>query len=162
MWALGISFFKRQATPTWDSGESNRAEVGVRTISAPSARSTSTWEHVRTQWNENAHSYAPLISGGFTPTPYLSLLSHLFHAHLLRHDNDAAITFDCCCQSKTDPWKHTWESHSLYHFLRSIIYTSLVSKRLNQTLLTVFAQSFFDFVWCQTSWSSSMPMHELN
>ena len=52
MWELGISFFRRQATPTWDSGESKRALVGVRTISAPSARSTSTWGHRDTHWED--------------------------------------------------------------------------------------------------------------
>lgn len=42
MCALGISFFSLHATPTWDSGESNLAVVGVLTISAPRALRTST------------------------------------------------------------------------------------------------------------------------
>ncbi len=40
---FGISALRRWATEMWLSGESKRAEVGVRTISAPSARRTSTF-----------------------------------------------------------------------------------------------------------------------
>ena len=41
MCELGISAFSRRATLMWLSGASEAASVGVRTISAPSARSTS-------------------------------------------------------------------------------------------------------------------------
>ena len=40
MCAFGSSDCRRRATLMWLSGESNAASVGVRTISAPSASST--------------------------------------------------------------------------------------------------------------------------
>ena len=40
---LGSWLLSLCATEMWDSGESKVAEVGVRTISAPSARRTSTF-----------------------------------------------------------------------------------------------------------------------
>lgn len=43
MIAPGISFSNLLATEMWDSGESQEAEVGVRTISAPRALRTFTF-----------------------------------------------------------------------------------------------------------------------
>lgn len=43
MIAPGISFSSLLATEIWDSGESQEAEVGVRTISAPRALRTFTF-----------------------------------------------------------------------------------------------------------------------
>ena len=55
MCELGISCLRRWATPMWDSGESKLALVGVRTISAPSARNTSTWTATKTSYNTDKH-----------------------------------------------------------------------------------------------------------
>ncbi len=43
MMELGSWLLRRCATEMWLSGESKVADVGVRTISAPSARKTSTF-----------------------------------------------------------------------------------------------------------------------
>lgn len=49
----GISFIRRRATPICDSGESKLALVGVLTISAPNALSTSTWWQTQEQFLVN-------------------------------------------------------------------------------------------------------------
>lgn len=93
---MGISFLSLHATPTCDSGESNLALVGVLTISAPRARRTSTCG--------GRLSLTPCQACHAGPGSWAWPLAYLLHAHLLRHDDDAAVALHGRSQRQPDPW----------------------------------------------------------
>ena len=103
MCELGILFFSCQAMPTWDSGESNGNELGVRTISAPRAFNTSSWKctHKHTSPRAHTHTHSQIWMADVGTEE--SGAWYLLHAHHVGHGDDTPVASDCGHQGEANP-----------------------------------------------------------